>query len=404
MGCEFSNIPAHWCVKKMPEVAKWGSGGTPKATEKAYYENGTIPWLIIGDLNDGVVTESATKITELGLENSSAKMIPAGTLLVAMYGSIGKLGITGIECCTNQAIAYVKQLHGVTTKFMFYYMVLIKPELISMGKGGTQKNISQTVLKSLRVPVPPIEEQNRIVARIEELFSELDNGVETLRKTKQQLAVYRQAVVKSVLDAYCKDVQTVKIGEVCHDVKVGIVIKPTQYYVQSAGVRAFRNANVRRNYVEDNDWAMISQEGHKQNSRSEVHAGDVLIARSGVNLGMAAAVSKQYDGYNAIDVVIAVPKQDMVLPRYLAHYTNSPYGISSVKQNQRGVAQGHLNITVYGKLPLLLPTIDVQDAIIKEIDARLSACDNIEKTVDTALQQAEAMRQSILKQAFEGRL
>ena len=78
MGFEFSNIPAHWCVKKMPEVVKWGSGGTPKATESAYYENGTIPWLIIGDLNDGVVTESATKITKLGLENSSAKMIPAG--------------------------------------------------------------------------------------------------------------------------------------------------------------------------------------------------------------------------------------------------------------------------------------------------------------------------------------
>ena len=155
----------------MPEVAKWGSGGTPKATERAYYENGTIPWLIIGDLNDGVVTETATKITKLGLENSSAKMIPAGTLLVAMYGSIGKLGITGVECCTNQAIAYVKQLHGVSTKFMFYYMVLIKPELISMGKGGTQKNISQTVLNSLLIPVPPMEEQNRIVTRIEELFS-----------------------------------------------------------------------------------------------------------------------------------------------------------------------------------------------------------------------------------------
>ena len=216
--------------------------------------------------------------------------------------------------------------------------------------------------------------------------------------------MYRQAVVKSVLDDYCTNTKTVKIGDVCHDVKVGIVIKPTQYYVQSGGVRAFRNANVRRNYIEDNDWAMISQEGHKQNSRSEVHTGDVLIARSGVNLGMAAAVPEQYDNYNAIDVVIAVPKQDMILPRYLAYYTNSPYGINSVKRNQRGAAQGHLNITVYGKLPIILPTIGVQETIIKEIDARLSACDNIEKTVDTALQQAEAMRQSILKQAFEGRL
>ena len=146
---EINNLPDRWEVKKMPQVVKWGSGGTPKATEKQYYDGGTIPWLIIGDLNDGIVTSSASKITELGLQNSSAKMIPAGTLLVAMYGSIGKLGITGIECCTNQAIAYAKELQGVTTKYMFYYMALMKSELISKGKGGTQKNISQTVLPAL---------------------------------------------------------------------------------------------------------------------------------------------------------------------------------------------------------------------------------------------------------------
>ena len=193
---KINNLPDRWEVKKMPQVVKWGSGGTPKATEKQYYDGGTIPWLIIGDLNDGIVTSSASKITELGLQNSSAKKIPAGTLLVAMYGSIGKLGITGIECCTNQAIAYAKELHGVTTKYMFYYMALMKSELISKGKGGTQKNISQTVLNSLDVIVPPLPEQERIVARIEELFSQLDAGVETLKKTKAQLALYRQAVLK----------------------------------------------------------------------------------------------------------------------------------------------------------------------------------------------------------------
>ena len=136
------NLPNGWAIKPMTEVVTWGSGGTPKATESQYYDNGDIPWLIIGDLNDGVVTESQSKITELGLKNSSAKIIPAGTLLVAMYGSIGKLGITGIECCTNQAIAFAKELRGVSTKYMFYYMAMMKSKLISMGKGGTQNNIS----------------------------------------------------------------------------------------------------------------------------------------------------------------------------------------------------------------------------------------------------------------------
>lgn len=193
-------IPHDWVLKKMPEVVKWGSGGTPRATESLYYENGTIPWLIIGDLNDGIVKTSATKITKLGLENSSAKLIPCGTLLIAMYGSIGKLGITGFECCTNQAIAFAQRLNGVDTMYLFYYLMMIKPKLVQMGKGGTQKNISQTVLNSLYIPLPPLPTQQAIVARIEALFAELDKAAEHLRTAQQQLKTYRQAVLKAAFE------------------------------------------------------------------------------------------------------------------------------------------------------------------------------------------------------------
>ena len=392
-------LPDGWLVKPMTEVVTWSSGGTPKATEKSYYENGTIPWLVIGDLNDGLVTKAQTKITDAGLTNSNAKMIPPNTLLVAMYGSIGKLGVTGMPCCTNQAIAYAKELHGVTTKYMFYYLSLMKPTLISLGKGGTQKNISLTVLKSLNVTVPPFDEQFRIVAHIEELFSELDKAVDTLKTTKEQLTVYRQAVLKEIFDSV--STTSVHIKDVCLDIKVGIVIKPTQYYVSENGVPAFRNANVRRGYINDTDWVMISKEGHQQNCRSEVHTNDVLISRSGANLGMASVVPARYNGYNAIDVVIAVPDMSKVIPEFLAQYTNSPMGRAIVKKNERGAAQGHLNVSAYANLPIGVPDLQEQEKLVKQISDRLSVCDSIEKTVDTALAQADAMRQSILKQAFE---
>lgn len=408
MGFEFSNIPAHWCVKKMPEVVKWGSGGTPKATESAYYENGTIPWLIIGDLNDGVVTESATKITKLGLENSSAKMIPAGTLLVAMYGSIGKLGITGVECCTNQAIAYVKQLHGVTTKFMFYYMVLIKPELISMGKGGTQKNISQTVLNSLLVPIPPIEEQERIVARIEELFSELDNGVETLRKTKQQLAVYRQAVLKEAFD---------KAGEKQVPLR-GIIEKPRygtskkcSYDIDEHSLPVYRIPNI--NYFQ----GTISHDDLKYASFTEdefdslkLRSGDILIIRSNgsVSLVGRSAIVAEEDTYGLFAgylMRLRIKVEAEILPQYLNLYLSTHYARYQIEQMAKSTS-GVNNINSDEICRICLPVcgIDLQKEIIREIEARLSVCDSIEKTVDTTLQQAEAMRQSILKQAFEGRL
>ena len=386
----------------MPEVVKWESGGTPKATERSYYENGTIPWLIIGDLNDGIVTKSQSKITELGLANSSAKLIPPGTLMVAMYGSIGKLGISGMECCTNQAIAFAKELYNVIPKYMFYYMSFVKPTLISMGKGGTQKNISQTVLRSLNVIVPPIEEQQYIVFRIEELFSELDKGVETLQTIKEQLAVYRQAVLKEALNGIKGQPYTVK--DVCKEIKVGIVIKPSQYYTdEQVGIKAFRSANVREFHVEDKNWAYLSIAGHQANARSIVHTGDILIVRSGYP-GTACVVPEQFNGCNAIDILIAVPNRDLVLPEFLCAYTNSPLGKKFVNEKKRGVGQKHFNVSGYSKMLISVPSLDKQEEIVKKIASRLSVCDSIEQTVDTALAQAEAMRQSILKKAFEGEL
>ena len=286
----------------------------------------------------------------------------------------------------------------VIPKYIYYRMQIIQFD------HSTHKRYWIQQYSKLTVRIPPIEEQERIVSKIEELFSKLDASVAELKTAKEKLKVYRQAVLKEAFDSVRSDCMTTTIKSVCATIKVGIVIKPTQYYVKTDGVFAFRNANVRRNYIEDNDWAMISQEGHQKNLKSQVHTDDVLIARSGVNLGMAAAVPEKYDGYNAIDIVIAVPKKNFVLPKYLAQYTNSPYGVEIIKKNQHGAAQGHLNVKEYGNLPIFLPNISVQNELLQKIESRLSVCDSIEQTIDTSLQQVEALRQSILKQAFEGRL
>lgn len=286
---------------------------------------------------------------------------------------------------------------NVVPKYLYYgtkYLTLWFPE---KGYARHYQHIEKMDLF-----LSTVSEQRRIVSRIEELFSKLDKGVETLQTIKQQLAVYRQAVLKETFSNVLGEKALIK--DVCNAIKVGIVIKPTQYYVQTGGVFAFRNSNVRRGCIEDKDWVMISKSGHHANSRSEVHAGDVLISRSGVNLGMAAVVPERFDGYNAIDVIIAVPEQTKLLPEYLVHYTNSPYGQEIVKERERGAAQAHLNVKVYGNLPISIPTMEVQKEVVTKIEKQLSLCDNIEQTVDEALAQADAMRQSILKRAFEGKL
>ena len=393
-------IPNGWEIKKMSDVVIWGSGGTPKATEAAYYENGTIPWLVIGDLNDGVVNSSASKITELGLKNSSAKLIPPGTLLVAMYGSIGKLGITGIECCTNQAIAFAKELHGVTTQYMFYYMVLIIAKLISMGKGGTQKNISQAVLKSLDVIVPPLSEQKRIVSRIEELFSQLDASVAKLKTAKERLKVYRQAVLKEAFSKFDGSIEKT-ISSVCEN----IVDCPhsTPKSVQK-GKLCLRTTNFKPGYLNLSEKNYVSEETFCERiSRLAPKPGDVLFSREGAILGIACIIPDGLEVCMGQRMMLLRPSEDL-LNKYLMYYLNSPKARTLIIENVGGTASPHINVGDIKNFTIPIIPFAQQQSVVAEIESRLSVCDNIEKTVGTALQQAEALRQSILKIAFEGGL
>lgn len=388
------------------EIGDIISGATPKTTVPDNF-GGEIPWLTPADLSGYTgkyISHGARNLTRQGYDSCSTHLMPAGTVLLSSRAPIGYVAIAKNEICTNQGFKSIVPKTFVNSEFLYYQLKSLKNTLQNLGSGTTFKELSAKKLATVQVVIPSLEEQKSIVSKIEELFSRLDASVAELQTAKEKLKVYRQAVLKEAFDSVQANSKRVTIKSVCETIKVGIVIKPTQYYVEQGGVFAFRNANVRRNYIEDKDWAMISQEGHQKNLKSQVHIGDVLIARSGVNLGMAATVPQKYDGYNAIDVVIAVPKKEFILSQYLAQYTNSPYGLEIVRKNQHGAAQGHLNVKEYGNLPIFLPNIPEQYSLLKKIESRLSVCDNIEQTIDTSLQQAEALRQSILKQVFEGEM
>jgi type I restriction enzyme S subunit len=145
----------------LEHIGAWGSGGTPTATKPEYY-GGSIRWLTIEDLNDATVYSSKRTITEAGLRDSSAKLIPAGTLLIAMYGaSIGNLGIAGISCATNQAIAFCQcDPKIVETRFLFYHLLASRSQLIRRGRGGAQPNISQEILKEFPLSLPPLKNRS----------------------------------------------------------------------------------------------------------------------------------------------------------------------------------------------------------------------------------------------------
>lgn len=396
------NFLEHWVMKPMTEVVKWASGGTPKATVKEYYDNGSIPWLVIGDLNDGIVTTSATKITQLGLENSSAKVVPANTLLVAMYGSIGKLGITGMECCTNQAIAFAKELIGVTTKYMYYFMMSRRNELIEKGKGGTQKNISQTVLNSMNVPVPPLPEQQRIVAKIEELFAELDNSVAMLKKVKEQLEIYRQAV----LDSAFENIRENEVITTFFEISNGLT-KNSQRNAFSIQMPYLRVANVYFNKI---DLTEVKEIGVKENEVDKVllKKDDLLFVEgngSKEQIGRVAVWNGKIKNCLHQNHIIKARTFGNMIPQYAMYYFMSQMGreqILDVASSTSGLYT--LSSNKIRNLSLPNCSLSEQQRIVNEIENKLSLCSNLSESIEMGLQQADALRQSILKKAFEGEL
>lgn len=194
-------IPENWVQTTLEEVAKWGSGGTPSRRKPEYFQ-GEIPWIKTGELGAMYIFDAKEKITEEAVAQSSAKIFPKGSVGIAMYGAtIGKLSIWGIDASTNQACAV-----GLSTpflldnKFLYYYLASQKRKLIKEGKGGAQPNISQGLLKSWPISLPPFNEQKRIVAKIEELFTKLDAGVASLQVAQAQLKTYRQALLKHAFE------------------------------------------------------------------------------------------------------------------------------------------------------------------------------------------------------------
>ena len=173
-NAHYGKLPEGWCFSKLGSVGVWQSGGTPSRSSPAYY-NGVIPWLKIADLPDGYVTNCSEKISHDAINNSSAKVNPEGSVALAMYGSIGKLGILTFQAATNQAICVCSLFKGVDSKYLFYFLMSQREEFIRKAGGGVQSNISKDIIVNHPITLPPLAEQLKIVAKIERLFSVLNS-------------------------------------------------------------------------------------------------------------------------------------------------------------------------------------------------------------------------------------
>lgn len=193
------DIPESWKWVKVGNVGSWNSGATPSRTNPAYY-GGIIPWLKTGDLNDGFIKKIPEFITDLALEKTSVRLNPVGSVLMAMYGAtIGKLGILDISATTNQACCACIPYEGIHNKYLFYYLMSMRRSYIGMAEGGAQPNISKEKIVNSLIPLPPLAEQKRIVAKIEELLPLIGRYAVAYEKLEQFNAKFPEDMKKSIL-------------------------------------------------------------------------------------------------------------------------------------------------------------------------------------------------------------
>lgn len=203
----FGEIPEHWEVKKINwTFENIGSGTTPKADNQLYYYDGNINWLLTGDLNDGEIYDTSKKITQKAIDDySTLRVYPAESIVMAMYGAtIGKLGMLKIETTVNQACCVLSKPIYFDNKFAFYVLLAARPEIINMSYGGGQPNISQELIKSFRVPVPPISEQQSIVNHIESECSKIDFKKARTEELIELLTEYRTALISEAVTGKIK--------------------------------------------------------------------------------------------------------------------------------------------------------------------------------------------------------
>lgn len=451
-----------WIECTLNDIAIWGSGGTPKSTNTDYY-NGDIPWLIIGDLNDSYVNDSEKKITKLGLENSSAKLVKPNSVLIAMYGSIGKLGINKIEVSTNQAIAFTKTLHtGVYNKYLFHYLYYCRPTLHSLGKGGTQKNISQTVLKKFEFPLAPLPIQQAIVNKIEVLFSSLESGIADLKKVQDQLRIYRQAVLKKAFEGELtkewREKQTdlpsadellmqikgerhewledqIKQGNkeakrikkkleklitFYSEEKIPKLWKWTNFIsacvfvidchnktapYEENGIYLIRTSNIRNGKLDlKNKIKYVSEETYQYwSKRVYPEPGDIIFTRE-APMGEAAIIPDKTKICLGQRTMILRTSKGLLENKFVLYNILSEVFQQRFRKNAIGTGVKHLRVGDVESLSFPICSNQEQKQIVKEIESRLSVCDALEQSITESLEKAQALRQSILKKAFEGKL
>lgn len=370
---------------------------------------------IYDDVYRGKYFISESKYNEL-----KAFAVQEGDFLVSCSGTLGKITLVpkGAKAgIINQALLRIRTDSTLVNKsfFQYFFRSEVFQRLIFDQSQGTAMNnlIGIKDFKLLEIPFPPIAEQKRIVVKIVELFSELDKGIETLKTAQQQLKVYRQAVLKYAFEGRLTN-PSVKEGELPEgwDIKkisnIGKVINgdrssnyPSRSHYVSSGIPFISAGNIENNKITSSQLNFITLQKFESLRSGKTEMGDIVYCLRG-SLGKTAIINLPQSGISSSLCILRL--KEGYNAKYVHYYLSSKLASEEIMKYDNGTAQPNLSSKSFEEFKIPMCNLSQQLELIDMIESRLSVCDKIEESIEQGLQQAEALRQSILKKAFEGKL
>lgn len=354
-------VDTKWPLIKIGDFCMTASGGTPKSSVREYYENGTINWLKSGEVANGYIYSTESKITEAGLDNSSAKLFPINTVLVAMYGATaGQVGLLKVPSTTNQAICGIYPNDRINPEFLYELLRSKRDYFLSVSTGGAQPNISQTIIKNFAVPLPPLSVQEEIVAEIKSYQRIVDGA-------KQVVSSYKPGVQVD------PDWEKTTIGCIC---QLNPLKSETKDIPSDTMVSFVPMADIK-----ENEMLFIPQTTKKlhevYNGYTYFRNDDVLLAKvTPCFENGKSAIARSLEngiGFGSSEFYVLRPNITKVLPEFLYYTICSRRFLDQGKQHMSGTG-GLQRLTKEYLLsyPISIPPIDVQQEIIKSIDIEMA--------------------------------
>jgi len=396
-----------WREVKLGDIAFTKSGGTPKRSQKSFWVNGEIPWLKSGELNDNKnITENTEYITQKAIENSSAKLFPKGSLLLAMYGATaGKLGILGMNAATNQAVCSIQNRNGLyIEEFIFNYLLLIREKIIRDSFGGAQPNISKSYIDNIKIPLPPLSEQNRIVTKLDGLFAKIDQAIRLLEEN----IAHTEALMGSVLD------EEFKRGEE----KGWPLLKFTEFASLRHG-HQFRKYDFTENGIpivkigqckkdgslDLSNCNFIDQSRLEEFQEDRIYKDDLLMALTGGTLGKVTWVEDDYgDLVQNYRVGNFFSIEGKSIKRFLMYVLMSSIFQKLVEAKVNQGAQPNIGKENIDNMLVPIPSIKKQEGLIKKFDVIMRNQAKMIESQTQKLNDLKALKSSLLDQAFKGEL